>query len=55
MLKLIKYRRYPTSREGFMGLTFSTILNESWTDFLQFFKDAGYHTLPNVRPRITTH
>ena len=46
-----------------MGPTFSTILNEFWTDFLQFSaKDGGCHTPPpaqlppNVRPcacRIT--
>ena len=40
------------------GTDFSTILNEFWTDFLQFSaKDGGCHappphTPPNVRPCI---
>ena len=37
-----------------MGPTFSTILNEFWTDFLQFSaKDGGVsHPPPNVRPCV---
>ena len=37
-----------TSRDQLMGPTFSTILNEFWTDFLQLF--ATPHTPTNVRP-----
>ena len=39
-----------------MGPTFSTTLNEFWTDFLQFLaKDGGCRTPahpPNVRPCV---